>query len=320
MHLWRMLAKVIPTRDQIHNRTHSGDIFCVFCDAEVETSLHLFSQCHFIRALAFGSQWSCKLDNISFVNVHQLVEFCLDPVKGYKSTHVEKSDLSAFLACLFYFTWSARNDTIYRAGRSFLEEVNKFNIFAGDYCQDLSKSSGSSIVPTDPSPVEEWKAPPPNWLKINVDAAFKKEDAAAAMVVRDNRGKLLFLDTKLFKCYSAMDAEIQAIEWASSKAEHSGWKNIQWSIDAKEVTKIILDSSFPANWSSWYEIQNLRIRFGRGDWKLEWNRREQNIVADSTAKYVLDHKCLLKCDEFSTRVLPFNIIDRLMIEQEGSGM
>ena len=41
MHLWRMLAEVIPTRDQIHNQTQSGDLFCLFFDAEVKTSLHV---------------------------------------------------------------------------------------------------------------------------------------------------------------------------------------------------------------------------------------------------------------------------------------
>ena len=86
------------------------------------------------------------------------------------------------------------------------------------------------------------------------------------------------------------------------------------------MSNLILDSSFPANWFSLYKIQNLRIKFGICDWKLEWNRREQNILVDLTAKYALANNCLLSCDKFSTNVLPINISDRLISEQVGSGL
>lgn len=55
------------------------------------------------------------------------------------------------------------------------------------------------------------------------------------MVVRDNEGTLLYLATDMMTCNSAYTAEVKALAWASAFAEEVGWKNVIWSVDAKEL-------------------------------------------------------------------------------------
>ena len=43
MHLWRMMANMIPTINLIYNRINKGEECCFLCDADVENSLHIFS-------------------------------------------------------------------------------------------------------------------------------------------------------------------------------------------------------------------------------------------------------------------------------------
>ncbi|KAF3451599.1 hypothetical protein FNV43_RR07694 [Rhamnella rubrinervis] len=130
---------------------------------------------------------------------------------------------------------------------------------------------------------EAWKPPTNGWIKINIDVAFKDNSAAAAM--------------------------------ASTHAKECNWKNIIWVTDAKEVANTVLEASAPANWNSWYEIQSLKERFLREDWILEWNNREANCVADLGAKYTLQHKTWLRCDEFFLSLLPKYITDRIQLER-----
>ncbi|KAF3449996.1 hypothetical protein FNV43_RR06075 [Rhamnella rubrinervis] len=171
------------------------------------------------------------------------------------------------------------------------------------------------MVSDEPPLVENWKPPPANWVKVNVDAAFKMEEAVAAMVVRDNEGKILLLDTCIFTAMSAFDAEIKTLNWAASKASSCGWKNLIWISDAKEAVRLILDHSVPANWPSRDEIKFLRNIFTREDWKLEWNCRPANKLADISAKFSLSNSRVIFYYEFSIGNLPKCISDCVLVEQ-----
>lgn len=71
--------------------------------------------------------------------------------------------------------------------------------------------------------------------KVNIDVAYKKEKAACVMLVRNNAGKLLYLATTIMACNLAYAANVKALAWASVLAKEAGWRNVIWSMDAKEV-------------------------------------------------------------------------------------
>nr|XP_048330864.1 uncharacterized protein LOC125422764 [Ziziphus jujuba var. spinosa] len=80
MFLWRVLSNVIPTRDLIFTRIGKGDRNCVWCEDKEETLLHISKDCHFIRRLAFASNWGCRLENWNVSNTKELVEMCINPI------------------------------------------------------------------------------------------------------------------------------------------------------------------------------------------------------------------------------------------------
>lgn len=53
------------------------------------------------------------------------------------------------------------------------------------------------------------------WLKANTDVAFKRGDAALGLVVQNDRGEVVLLSSKLFKCVSVLEAKLQALLWAT---------------------------------------------------------------------------------------------------------
>ena len=87
-----------------------------------------------------------------------------------------------------------------------------------------------------------------DWIKVNVDAAYKESGSAIAMVVRDRKGNPLYIASKLIKSSSPHDAEIKALDWVSSYASGCNWTNVIFVSDAKEAVKEILDSSLPSGW------------------------------------------------------------------------
>ena len=85
-----------------------------------------------------------------------------------------------------------------------------------------------------------------DWIKVNVDMAYKESGLAIAMVVRDSKGNPLYIASKLIKSSFLRDAEIKALDWASSYAIGCNWTNVIWVSEAKEAVKKILDSSLPS--------------------------------------------------------------------------
>ncbi|KAF3445337.1 hypothetical protein FNV43_RR10513 [Rhamnella rubrinervis] len=71
------------------------------------------------------------------------------------------------------------------------------------------------------------------------DAAFVNTTAAAAMIVRDDKGRVLYLASKLFSCNSPFDAEMEALSWAVAHADNCGWRKVECETDAKEIVQVI---------------------------------------------------------------------------------
>ena len=85
-----MLANVIPTRHFLFNCFEKGNSSCPFCGFEQETSIHVFKDCPFVRALTFSSVRGCRLDHWNIDSIHHLVEFCINPSGELLKIGIEK--------------------------------------------------------------------------------------------------------------------------------------------------------------------------------------------------------------------------------------
>lgn len=72
---------------------------------------------------------------------------------------------------------------------------------------------------------------PEGWWKINVDASFKEERAALAMVARYYKGMITSLDASLWEGNSAHELEVAAILKATGTTKQNKWTNLVWDCD-----------------------------------------------------------------------------------------
>lgn len=91
--------------------------------------------------------------------------------------------------------------------------------------------------------------------------------------------------TKCIETESAELVELKTVTWASSLLEDKGWKKLDYTCDAKRVVDMVSDRRELTYW--WYrnDIIEVKSRFFRFNWVLEWTARERNSGAEAVAKY-----------------------------------
>nr|XP_048325739.1 uncharacterized protein LOC125421294 [Ziziphus jujuba var. spinosa] len=280
MFLWRVLSNVIPTRDLIFTRIGKGDRNCVWCEDKEETLLHIFKDCHFIRRLAFASNWGCRLENWNVSNTKELVEMCINPITAGGCQGKDKRSISIFLTTLLYFTWLCRNEKVFSDSFPSQDMLQRFNTLVDEFesVEELIHNCSSK---------ERWSPPTKGWWKINSDAAFNNDQAGIAFVARDWKGEVVYCDSKRIFCSSPLEAEVKALSWAAETAERNNWQDLCWSSDCREAVNTILSVDNPLVWETRHDIIFLRSLFKKENWCLSWNSRNSNRVADLMAKKAL---------------------------------
>lgn len=75
--LWWLVAQVFPTNQVLNAKLNMDFGLCPICGLCEESSVHIFKECQFIRALTFASKWSIRVDGFGGSNVEELVSWCL---------------------------------------------------------------------------------------------------------------------------------------------------------------------------------------------------------------------------------------------------
>ena len=191
-----------------------------------------------------------------------------------------------FLASLFYTIWSFRNERIH-SGRKKLEDFVKiFNHRVIEFSRVLEEKPENVKLKVQ----ETWTPPPSEWIKGNIDAAYKDGVAALAMVLRDSNSRVVFLATKLDAASSSLEAEMKAFAWALEMAQSMAWHKIIWSSDAQAMVKEINSNKDPLDWHTRYLTLFCRQILQSKAWILVWNERGSNQLADRAAKITLSKK------------------------------
>ena len=68
--------------------------------------------------------------------------------------------------------------------------------------------------------------PPPDFVKLNVDAAIAQNSSAIAVVARNEQGAVLRAWSKMMPKRSPITAEAEAILWALHLARGENWRKI----------------------------------------------------------------------------------------------
>lgn len=55
---------MILTREALAQRINGIDVCCPICRDDLETNIHLFKECVFVKVLAFASKWNFRMEAI----------------------------------------------------------------------------------------------------------------------------------------------------------------------------------------------------------------------------------------------------------------
>ncbi|KAF3443264.1 hypothetical protein FNV43_RR12946 [Rhamnella rubrinervis] len=117
------------------------------------------SDCPLIRAMAFDSKKSCKIEFWKANSSEELVEFCVKPPKTMICDGFLECEVAIFDSAMEEFSIQESNVNI--------SGLSKENVF--------------------------WRPPQVGWFKANTDASFKNGQAVLTLVVRNDRGCLILV-------------------------------------------------------------------------------------------------------------------------------
>ena len=103
-----------------------------------------------------------------------------------------------------------------------LELYQKVDKSIVEHRKSIANQSGPQLS----KPIQRWKKPPRDSIKINVDATFNDGCSSIAVVARDWRGELVFACTKRVYTNLPLQVEAEAIKWA-----------LKWKVTPKTMSK-----------------------------------------------------------------------------------
>nr|XP_048317918.1 uncharacterized protein LOC125418432 [Ziziphus jujuba var. spinosa] len=181
--------------------------------------------------LWFASPWSIRWEATRCNNLFSFLNCLMDPKDTFPVHPDDKENFFIFSVTIMEHLWWTRNRVVYGANLGDIEQsmrviLNKFNEV---------KASRSSVVVGRPMSIirdhsQVWIRPPHGFIKINSDAALSETRSCLALIVRNDRGLPLTIQT--FKSgINIAEAILRALQMALK----FGWDNIMVESDALNI-------------------------------------------------------------------------------------
>ncbi|KAL0906295.1 hypothetical protein M5K25_024778 [Dendrobium thyrsiflorum] len=182
MFWWRILHNAIPTNQFLSHRRLQEDCYCPRCPGEVEDVQHLTIGCKKLREAAqllnswgFGIPFFSSMEDcgkwMAYQNPWLLKLYCNIVFFSWKSRNTRVhggSDGSALVIAANAVSYSVAPAFFYFHNKSGIWDVNQLML------------------------LNRWHPPPPDWIKVNVDASLLPSyKAGIAGVFRDHKGRFL---------------------------------------------------------------------------------------------------------------------------------
>lgn len=93
--------------------------------------------------------------------------------------------------------------------------------------------------------------------------------------------------TGWLRCDSPLEVEAKAIRWAAELMDEIGWRNLEWTFDGAPAVEEITSTKDPCRWSTRFDMLKVQSLFAPNGWKIGWQSRLANSLADATSKWIL---------------------------------
>lgn len=187
MFLWRAYKNILPLGVELARRHVIPNPYCSHCGVELETIAHVLTQCRGLRQI-----WSNPPFSLQPADTHE--SFWSLYLRFKRSLPQEQVIIGLVI---WWKTWDVRNKEVHGVDEGFPPDLvdwarNYLEIYQGAQVKPL---------PTSPSPVARvWVPPDPEFIKINVDAAFPVGGRSfiASMIARNAQGVTIWWTCKEF--------------------------------------------------------------------------------------------------------------------------
>ncbi|RYR54234.1 hypothetical protein Ahy_A06g029501 [Arachis hypogaea] len=216
MFLWRACHDILPVGSNLYKRKMAPDPVCQICLKSSETVEHALLLCDWARATWFGAECQCTPTAVTVSSIGNWIVECIKKLRAAGGEDQEKR--ISKLGFLMWEIWKTRNNKLFQK-----QDVNprwtiyKAAALEATYWKLAEKQQTQKIeAKRNNTNLVKWRPPSANWLKANVDAAFRKETGtgAIAVVIRDYKGKIILGFTGKIQAKSSTVAEAQAIKQA----------------------------------------------------------------------------------------------------------
>ncbi|KAL3628624.1 hypothetical protein CASFOL_027670 [Castilleja foliolosa] len=185
-------------------------------------------------------------------------------------------------------TFQLGSITIIVCGRSALTRSQPFVEMVFTISR-IAKSHWLSMAKTGlgcSKPVRDWRPPPEDWIKFNVDAAFANGVAVTGLVFRNSNGSIVHAAAHKHVCLDPASAESLAILDACVVLERLKIEKATIESDCINAISFIAVNSVNTFWTVAPIIQKIRLlRVMWKDWNFSFVPRKANGAAHELAHW-----------------------------------
>nr|XP_029146216.1 uncharacterized protein LOC114924798 [Arachis hypogaea] len=285
MFLWKACHDILPVGSNLYKRKMASDPVCKICLKSSETVEHALLLCDWARATWFGAecQWTQTVETVSSIG-KWMVE-CIKRLRAGGGGDQEKR--VSKLGFLMWEIWKTGNNKLFQQ-----QEVNprwticRATALEATYWKQVEKQqTHKTEIIRRKTNLVKWRPPPENWLKANVDAAFKKDTGtgAIAVVIRNHRGRIMLGFSGKIQARSSIMAEAQAIRQALIIVNNLQMGRILIESDNLKLVQAIKSKTDLGE--ALAIIQDIRILMETSPEKgVTWTPRNENRLAHAVAK------------------------------------
>ena len=281
---WRMLSGALTTGETLRYRHITSDAMCKRCCQEDETTIHLFFNCDYARAVWRGA----SIPNPLVTDPTATLEAKLRAIFSFNSSPtIYLRQLSLWI---LWRIWKSRNTLNYQRKHISWQTTLRLAKQDATEWQDTgdilqTTTNNNSTRPGSRQGTRSWRKPLQGWIKCNYDGSSSRDNPSkAGWVIRDDTGQFIGAGQAEGRLTTtSLECEIQALVISMQHCWSRGYKNICFEGDNQELDSILNGRSPHFGVFNWLrEVLAWKKRFQ--GCKFLWTGRKNNTPADILAK------------------------------------